>query len=181
MLYLGGPTGVGKTVAFARIAYQLPLQAQPQHIAPTDSAPHRSRYWLNAKTKTVDPVAFAEQIETICTLYADAPLLHALGGHIVSCDKMTGIQALERIAPTQLMRKGQPERREFECKRHGTLSLIANFAIVTGQIVQPSLGPRRTEDDFVRHITQTLATDPPIPCMRVTGTIVAGKCHTWAR
>ena len=43
---------------------------------------------------------FAAQLELICTLYAYAPLLHALGGHIVSCDEMTGIQALERIAPT---------------------------------------------------------------------------------
>jgi hypothetical protein len=115
---------------------------------------------LNAKTKTVDPLAFAEQVETICTLYAYAPLLHALGGHIVSCDEMTGIQALERIAPTQPMRKGRVERREFEYKRHGTLSLIANFDVVTGQIVQPSIGPRRTEADFVRHIAQTIATDP---------------------
>ena len=105
-------------------------------------------------------MAFAEQVETICTLYAYAPLLQALGGHIVSCDEMTGIQALERIAPTQPMREGRVERREFEYKRHGTLSLIANFDVVTGQIVQPSLGPRRTEEDFVRHIGQTIASDP---------------------
>jgi hypothetical protein len=73
---------------------------------------------------------------------------------------MTGIQALERIAPTQPMRKGRPERREFEYKRHGTLSLIANFDVVTGQVVQPSIGPTRTEVDFARHIAQTIATDP---------------------
>ena len=73
---------------------------------------------------------------------------------------MTGIQALERIAPTQPMRKGREERREFEYKRHGTLSLIANFDVVSGKLVQPSLGPRRTEADFVTHIAQTLATDP---------------------
>jgi hypothetical protein len=47
-------------------------------------------------------------------LYAYAPLLHALGGHIVSCDEMTGLQALERIAATQAMRPGRVERREFE-------------------------------------------------------------------
>src|SRR6266498_3619579 len=102
---------------------------------------------LDAKTKATEPVAFAAQVETICTVYAYAPLLHALGGHIVSCDEMTGIQALERIAPTQPMRVGREERREFEYKRHGTLSLIANFDVVTGQVVQPSLGPRRTEAD----------------------------------
>ncbi len=40
-------------------------------------------------------------------MYAYAPLLHALGGHIVSCDDMTGIQALERSAPTQPMQPGR--------------------------------------------------------------------------
>jgi len=99
-------------------------------------------------------------VETICTLYAYAPLLQALGGHIVSTDEMTGIQALERIAPTKPMRPGQVERREFEYKRHGTLSLIMNFDIVTGQGLLPSLGPTRTEADFTAHIAQTIASDP---------------------
>lgn len=73
---------------------------------------------------------------------------------------MTGIQALERIAATKPVRPGLVERREFEYKRHGTLSLIANFEIVTGQVITPSLGPTRTEVDFARHIAQTIALDP---------------------
>jgi transposase len=73
---------------------------------------------------------------------------------------MTGIQALERIAPTKPMRPGQIERREFEYARHGRLSLIANFDVVTGQVVTPSLGPTRTEADFAAHIAQTIDTDP---------------------
>jgi hypothetical protein len=93
-------------------------------------------------------------------LYAYAPLLHALGGHIVSCDEMTGVQALERIAATQPMRQGRPERREFEYKRHGTLSPIVNFDIVTGQVIAPSIGPTRTEADFAAHIAQTIDSDP---------------------
>jgi hypothetical protein len=87
-------------------------------------------------------------------------VLHALGGHIVSTDEMTGIQALERIAPTKPMRPGQVERCEFEYDRHGTLSLIANFDVVTGQVISPSLGPRRTEADFAAHLARTIATDP---------------------
>jgi len=122
--------------------------------------PHRSRYWLNAKTKTVDPLAFAEQVETICTLYAYAPLLQALGGHVVSCDEITGVPSLERIAATQPMRPGCPERREFEYKRHGTLSPIVTFDIVTGRVLSAAIGPTRTEADFVRHIAQTIDTDP---------------------
>ena len=87
-------------------------------------------------------------------------MLHALGVHIMSTDEMTGIQALERAAPTQPMRPGRPARREFEYIRHGTLSLIANFEVATGQVVMPSLGPTRTEVDFAAHIERTIATDP---------------------
>lgn len=82
-------------------------------------------------------------------MYAYAPLLHALGGHIVSCDEMTGVQALERIAATQPMRQGRPERREFEYKRHGTLSPIVNFDIVSGQVVCPSIGPKQVRKSFL--------------------------------
>jgi len=101
-------------------------------------------------------------------VYAYAPLLASVGGHIVSCDEMTGIQALERIAKTKPMQRGLTERREFEYVRHGTLSLIANFDVVSGQIMAPSLGPRRTEADFVAHIAQTIDTDPAAVWLFVT-------------
>lgn len=81
---------------------------------------------------------------------------------------MTGIQALERVAPTRPMRTGKPERREFEYKRHGTQSLICNFDVVSGQIVCPSLGPTRTEADFLAHIDQTIASDPAAVWVFVT-------------
>jgi hypothetical protein len=87
-------------------------------------------------------------------------MLAQLGVRIVSCDELTAIQALERAAPTQPMQPGQVERREFEYIRHGTLSLISNFEVATGQVVSPSVGPTRTEDDFATHIAQTIDTDP---------------------
>lgn len=83
-----------------------------------------------------------------------------MGVRVLSTDEMTGIQALERAAPTLPMRPGQIERREFEYVRHGTQSLIANFRVATGQVVAPSIGPTRTEDDFAAHIARTVATDP---------------------
>jgi hypothetical protein len=86
--------------------------------------------------------------------------LHHLGGHVVSCDELTAIQALERAAATLPMQPGQVERREYEYIRHGTLSLITNFDVATGQVVAPSLGPRRTEADFAAHVAQTIDTDP---------------------
>jgi len=95
-----------------------------------------------------------------CDVYAAAPLLEATGTHVYSTDEMTGIQALERAAPTLPMRPGRVERREFEYVRHGTQSLIANFQVATGRVVAPSLGPTRTEADFAAHIERTIATDP---------------------
>ena len=83
-----------------------------------------------------------------------------MGAHLVRCDEMTGIHALERIAPTQSMQPGKVERREFEYERHGTLSLICNFDVATGQVLCPSLGPTRTEADFAAHIARTIDTDP---------------------
>lgn len=79
--------------------------------------------------------------------------------HVVSTDEKTGIQALERAAPTKPTRPGLDERREFEYVRHGTTCLIANFNVATGEVIAPTLGPTRNEQDFARHIEQTVAVD----------------------
>jgi hypothetical protein len=73
---------------------------------------------------------------------------------------MTGIQALERAAPTKPVMVDRVALREFEYIRHGTLSLIANLEVATGKIITPSLLPTRTEEDFLTHIKQTVAVDP---------------------
>jgi|GEM_PF-1633714 len=122
--------------------------------------PHRSRYWLNAKTKAEDPVAFAAQMGPVCTGYAYAPMLEALGCHGVSTAALPGVQARERRAPTMPRQPGRAERREFAYLRHGTRSLIATGHVATGQVLAPSLGPTRTEEDFAAHIRRTVATDP---------------------
>ncbi len=73
---------------------------------------------------------------------------------------MTGIQALERAHATHRMEPGKPERPEFEYERHGTQTLIANFEVATGMVINPTIGQTRTEQDFADHIRQTIATDP---------------------
>jgi DDE superfamily endonuclease len=65
---------------------------------------------------------------------------------------MTGIQALERLHPTQPMQPGQVERREFDYIRRGTQTLIASFAVATGEVLAPAVGQTRTEADFAAHI-----------------------------
>lgn len=103
---------------------------------------------------------FNAQAERICDTYAATPALRAQGVHTISTDEMTGIQALERIAPTLPTGPGLIERLEFEYIRHGTQSLIANFDVATGQIIAPSIGDTRNEQDFAQHIERTVDTDP---------------------
>ena len=98
----------------------------------------------------------------VTDLYLQAPALHAVGERVISTDEMTGIQALERKHPTIPMGPGRVERREFEYIRHGTLTLIANFDVAQGHVVAPSLGPTRTEEDFVSHIARTIASEPEV-------------------
>lgn len=69
------------------------------------------------------------------------------------------MQALERIAPTKPPAPGQVEKREFEYTRHGTTCLIANLDVATGKVVTPTIGPTRTEVDFVEHVRRTIASD----------------------
>lgn len=121
--------------------------------------PHKKRYWLNTTEK--DPVRFQEQVEAVCDTYLAAPALaEGHGTHTVSTDEMTGLQALERNAPSRSMTYGGCERIEFEYTRHGTLTLIGNFEVTTGELLTPTIGPTRTEADFAGHIEQTVATDP---------------------
>jgi len=127
-------------------------------LAGGELEPHRSRYWLNANPE--DPAAFERQVRVVCQLYQETPTLHAAGIHVVSTDEKSGIQALERAAPTLPMRPGQVERQEFAYNRHGTQCLIANFEVATGRCLTPTIGPTRTETDFAAHIAQTVATDP---------------------
>jgi hypothetical protein len=79
---------------------------------------------------------------------------------VISTDEKTGIQAIERLHETKPVRPGLVERVEFEYIRHGTLTLMANFDVVTGKVIEPTLGPTRTEADFAAHIDRTIETDP---------------------
>jgi len=99
-------------------------------------------------------------VATACEASEQAGRLAEQGIHLVSTDEKTGIQALERLYPDIPMGPGRVQGREHEYKRHGTLCLTANLEIWCGWVIAPTLGPTRTEADFVGHIEQTVATDP---------------------
>jgi transposase len=121
--------------------------------------PHKRRSWLNTTEK--DPRRFEEQVKAVCATYLAAPERERTEPTpTVSVDEMTGLQALERIAPSKAMIAGKCQLIEFEYTRHGTLCLIANLVVTTGELLKPTIGPTRTETDFASHIEQTVATDP---------------------
>ena len=94
------------------------------------------------------------------SLDLQAPVLPEADERVVSTDEMPGIQALERTPPPIPMGPGRLERREFASLRHGPLPCMANVDVARGQVIAPSLGPTRTEEDFVAHLARTGAADP---------------------
>src|SRR6266481_4713882 len=114
----------------------------------TDLKPHKSAYWLNSHDEDFDAKA-----HTICQLYAKALASYQQGRLVICCDEKTGMQVLERKAPTKPAQPGRRERREHEYLRHGTRVLINSLAVATGQIAW-TIGATRKAPDFVAHLQQ---------------------------
>ncbi len=118
-----------------------------------DLQPHRSQYWLNSKADDKKE----ERIADICELYGNA--MKNKEEVVISVDEMTGIQALERIAPDLPMIPGKPQSIEFEYTRHGTQTLLGGFNVATG-IIQGLCCDTRTEKDFVDSIKYLINNNP---------------------
>lgn len=69
----------------------------------------------------------------MCQFYHQAQELHEQGVHGVSVDEQSGIQAKERIYPSRPM--------------------------APGQVICPSMGTTRTEEDFAAHLQAIIETD----------------------
>lgn len=114
-------------------------------------------------------------------MYQQSLELEKAGIHVISTAERTGIQALERKGPTQAMRPGLVERREFESLRHGTVCLMANFAVARGTIIAPSVGLTRNEQDFGRQIQHTIETDPKAGWIFIVDPLNTPKSETLVR
>jgi transposase len=113
-----------------------------------DLKPHKSAYWLNSHDADFDATA-----HIICQLYAKALTYYAQGRLVICGDEKTGMQVLERKAPTKPAQPGRRERREHAYIRHGTRVLINSLAVATGQLAW-TIGCTRTATDFAAHLHQ---------------------------
>lgn len=124
------------TRSLALMARQRGLVPQIAHstvaliLRAAELQPHRSRYW---KTPTLN-AEFRQRAAGILWCYERAVELAARDEWVLCLDEKPKIQALERAAPTQLMRPGQIERREFEYHRHGTVNLLVALLVHSGKM-----------------------------------------------
>jgi len=79
------------------------------------------------------------------------------------------------------MQPGLVERPESAYLRHGTQCLIAHCNVATGEVVAPTVGPSRTEEDFAGHIAHTIATDPEAPWLFIVDQLNTHKSEALVR
>ena len=128
-------------------AASIPISASQigRILAADDVKPHRVQGWLTRR----DTPEFWARAADVCGLYL-APPANAV---VLSIDEKTGIQAKSRKHPTQPVRAGQPERREFEYVRHGTASLIAALDVATGKVTASDV-TRNDSAHFIEFLQQ---------------------------
>jgi transposase len=132
--------------------------------------PHKVRYYLEQR----DP-DFAEKMAEVLCVYRQVKLLKkaavsekAAGSKkkptevaIISYDEKPGIQAIATTAPDLPPEPGVHATfaREFEYKRHGTVSLLAGIDLVTGK-VHALVKDRHRSREFIEFLKLLDATYP---------------------
>ena len=107
----------------------------------------------------------------MCRLYLNLPPATLL----VSVDEETGIQAKSRRHPNLPAGPGHVQRREFEYRRHGTVSIIAALDVATGQVI----AQRITRNDSATFITFLRQLDQLTdPALRIHLIMDNGSSHT---
>jgi hypothetical protein len=136
------PAGLGleithwSTRSLARVAIERGILPQIAHstvsliLRDAELQPHRSRYW---KTPTLND-EFRRRAASVLWCYEQAQELARREEVVLCLDEKPNLQVLERRSPTQAMRAGQMERREFEYIRHGTVNLLVRLEVHTGQM-----------------------------------------------
>lgn len=123
-------------------------------LADTDIKPQRIRYYCERRDPEFDAkmhevlvvykqveMQFGENGEVI--IPDDGPMVHT-----VSCDEKPGIQVLQAFGELQPDAKHGYVGRDYEYKRHGTISLLAGIDLLTGWIT-PIISDTHNSGDFI--------------------------------
>jgi len=125
----------------------------------TDIRPHKITYYLQRR----DP-DFARKMTQVLHVYKQVELIKQMGEDapqvtVVSYDEKPGIQAISSVAPDLPPVPGKYSciARDYEYKRHGTLSLLAGIDLLNGQ-VHGMVADRHRSREFVQYLKMLDAT-----------------------
>ena len=96
--------------------------------------------------------------------------------HVICADEKTGLQILERIAPTQPPQPGRAMRVEHEYRRRGTACYLAGLDVRTGQVIG-RLEERNGKAPFLAWLDQVMAQKPYRAARRVFLVVDNGGAH----
>lgn len=114
--------------------------------------PYRWKYFLHIS----DP-KFFEKMEKIIQVYLNPPK------YLFCFDECTGLQALEKIAPKLHAEGKRPEYREFDYKRHGTVSIFSILEVSNGKIFTDCI-PDHTSATIIQSLKKHISLyDPSEP------------------
>lgn len=112
--------------------------------------PHRVRTF-----KRSNDAAFAEKVEDIVGLYMDPPR-HAV---VLSLDKKSQIQGLERTRPALPLGSGRPAAQTHDYTRHSTTILFAALHVLEGTVLGRCM-QRHRNGEFIRFLNSIEAAVP---------------------
>lgn len=122
-------------------------------LAKSDVKPHKQTYYLEKK----DP-NFSVKMSQVLHVYKEVELFKADKKPsemiaILSYDEKPGMQAVENISPELSPVPGKYPNwgRDYEYKRHGTLSLLASIDLLTGKIYA-QVKDRHRSKEFVEYL-----------------------------
>ncbi len=102
--------------------------------------PHRIRTFKRSHDS-----AFAQKVEDVVGLYMKPPA-HAV---VLSIDKKSQIQALERTRLDQPLGSGHPAAQTHDYTRHGTTTLFAALNVLDGTVLGRCM-QRHRHGEFIR-------------------------------
>ena len=119
----------------------------------SDVRPHKTTYYLEKR----DP-DFESKMTQVLHVYKQVELIKEMDGDtppvtILSYDEKTGIQAIANVAPELPPVPGKYSciARDYEYKRHGTVSLLSGIDLLNGQ-VHGLVADRHRSSEFVQYL-----------------------------
>ena len=133
--------------------------------------PHRFRQF-----KLSNDPKFADKLQDVVGLYVDPPA-HAI---VLSFDKKSQIQALDRTQPGLPLKKGRLDTMTHDYTRNGTTTLFAALNILDGTVIGRNM-QRHRHQEFIRFLNTINASVPSDKAVHVTLDNYAAHKHPKVR